>query len=432
MATTAEKTSKTKYVYGSGKDLQNAQSVFTPSQGYQLVDVSTKGFDPSTMQNDGIMLGGSGVNKNVTDNILSGKNITRLYGNTANETSNRMNQYMDDAQKSKVNSLMPTNTQFNFDGNMQDYLDQAQGLLKPQYDLSVNQLNKNYDSNIIPGIENDTLKRGLARSSYAGNRVDQANESRQDDLNNLSMQQQQAINNLGMQNYNTAYDRAYQQNNDQFNRGMSLYNAANQDLWQNKNFNADQTYKAQQQGNWQKQFDTSNNQWQKQYDTSNSQWQRQFDTSKNQWQQEFNFNKTNADRDYQLKLQQMAQAAARASRSGGSGSRGGSGGSYSGGSTSSVNGLLTGTKAQKANASSLLSNIYNDAQSGNNYDALLKYRNAMAASSDKTQQAAVSSIKKDIGSKNFEVIQDAVGQALIKKAQQNYADNNRAKAFGYR
>ncbi|MDV7402516.1 hypothetical protein RZS08_64440, partial [Arthrospira platensis SPKY1] len=176
---------------------------------------------------------------------------------------------------------------------------------------------------------------------------------------------------------------AYQLNNDQFNRGMSLYNSANQDLWQNKNFNADQAYKTQQQNNWQRQYDTSNSQWQKQFDTSNSQWQKTFD-----------FNKTNADREYQLKLQEMARAAAKASRGGSSGR---SGGSYSGGSSGSVNSLLTGTKAQKANASNLLNSIYNDAQGGNNYDALLKYRNAMAASSDKTQQAAVQSIKNDIG-----------------------------------
>lgn len=319
--TTAKSTATSKptqYVYGSGKDLQNAQSVFTPNLGYSLVDVSAPNFDASTMQSGGIMLGGSGVNKNVTDNILSGKNITRLYGNTANETADKMQQF-------KVNSLMPTNKEFSFEGNMQDYLDQAQGLLQPQYDLSVSQLNKNYDTNIIPGIENDTLKRGLARSSYAGNRVDQANEARQDDLNNLSMQQQQAINNLGMQTYDKAYDRAYQLNNDQFNRGMSLYGVANQDLWQNKNFNNENAWN-------QKNYDLNINQ----FNTSKDQWQKQFDNSNKQWQTEFNFNKTNADREYQLKLQELARAAAKAS-SGGGGSR------SSGGSKSS-SGNLTKTQ----------------------------------------------------------------------------------------
>lgn len=293
-STTTTNAKPTTYVYGSGKDLSNAQSVFTPNAGYKLVDVSVPNFDTSTMKKGGIMLGGNGVNKNVTDSMINNLGISRISGLNANDT-------MEKAQQYKVNSLMPTNNQFSFDGDMDTYLSQAQDMLKPQYQLNMNQINKNYDENVIPGINNDTLSRGLARSSYAGNRVDQAESARQDALANLSMQQQQAVNNMAMQTYDKAYDRAYQQNNDQFNRGMSLYNSANQDLWQNKNFNADQTYKAQQQNNWQKQYDTSNSQWQKQYDTSNSQWQKTFD-----------FNKTNADREYQLNLQQMAQAAAKA------------------------------------------------------------------------------------------------------------------------
>lgn len=290
-----ENTKPTTYVYGSGKDLSNAQSVFTPNSGYKLVDVSAPGFDTSTMQKGGIMLGGSGVNKNVTDSMLNNLGISRIAGLNANDT-------MEKAQQFKVNSLMPTNTQFSFDGDMDTYLNQAQDMLKPQYQLNMNQINKNYDENVIPGLNNDSLKRGLARSSYAGNRVDQAEAARQDDLSNLAMQQQQAVNNMAMQNYNTAYDRAYQLNNDNFNRGMSLYNAANQDLWQNKNFNN--------QNQWQqKNYDLSLNQ----FNTSKDQWQKQYDNANKQWQQEFNLNKTNADRDYQIKLQQLAQSAAKSS-----------------------------------------------------------------------------------------------------------------------
>lgn len=350
-STTTTNTKPTTYVYGSGKDLSNAQSIFTPNSGYKLVDVSAPDFDTSTMQSGGIMLGGNAVNKNITDSMLNNLGISRIAGLNANDT-------MEKAQQYKVNSLMPSdssfdmempqNTTFQFNGSMQQYLDQAQNLLKPQYDLQTKQLNSNYDNNIIPGLNNDTLKRGLARSSYAGNRVDQANEARQDDLSNLSMQQQMAVNNMASQNYNTAYDRAYReygdqfnrdmtlyntaygQYNDQFNRGMNLYNAANQDLWQNKNFNNENAWN-------QKNYDLSLNQ----LNTSKDQWQKQYDSSNSQWQKTFDFNKTNADREYQLQLQQMAQAAAKAA-SGGSRSSGGS--KSSGGNSKSSSGGLTKTQ----------------------------------------------------------------------------------------
>ncbi|MPN49500.1 hypothetical protein SDC9_197121 [bioreactor metagenome] len=56
----------------------------------------------------------------------------------------------------------------------------------------------------------------------------------------------------------------------------------------------------------------------------------------------------------------------------------------------------------------------------------------MAVSNDPNQQAKIASMKNDIGSKNLDNIQSAVGEALIRQNQINYGANNIAKAFGYR
>ena len=311
-----------KYVYGSGSDLQNAQNIFSPSQGYKLVDVSSPDFDAANMQSGGVMLGGNGVNGNITDDMLSRLNINRVWGKDSADTADKVGQY-------NVNSLMPGNNDFSFTGSMQDYLDQAQGLLKPQLDIADQSINTQYDTNLIPQANNDTLSRGLARSSYAGNRVDQLNTARSRDLSNALLQNQQQVNNLGLQNYNTAYDRAYNQYNDQFNHGMSLYSTANQGYWQNKNYNADQSYKQQQQSNW----------------------QNQFDTSKNQWQQGFDYTKQKDAQAFDLEQQKLAasMAAAAARSSGGGRSSGGSSSTAAKASQSQVD------KAAQANFDSLSS-----------------------------------------------------------------------------
>lgn len=310
----------TQYIYGSGADLNNARNIFGNNSNTKFVDTSASGFDPNSMVSGSIMLGGSGVNTNVTDNALANAGVARLGGSNAAGTADQLNQYY-------VNSLRPTAptqtdaptyTPFKFDGNMQTYLDQAQSSLAPQLQQQVNSIQTNYNNNLIPQANNDTLSRGLARSSYAGNRVDQvtANESR--DLQNAQLANQQQVNDLALKNYNTGYDRAYQLNKDQnvnnwqaynaqntanqqgFTNDNTLYNEANSNYQNNRNYNADQAYKQQQQNNW----------------------QQQVDNSKNQFQQQMDYNKNRDANNLALSYAQLAASRANAAnRSSGSGGR---------------------------------------------------------------------------------------------------------------
>ncbi|NMM62069.1 hypothetical protein HBE96_05065 [Clostridium sp. P21] len=353
-----------KYVYASGTDLQNAQNIFRTGDGYKIVDVSAPDFDPANMQKGGIMLGGNGVNKNITDNMLNRLDINRAYGQDSTGTAKAAENYYWDSQKPTSPTVVstPTFTPFSFTGNMQNYLDEAQQMLKPQYDLTVKNINDNYDTNLIPQANNDTLSRGLARSSYAGNRVDQVNKARTTDLTNAAMQEQQQINNMALQNYDKAYDRSYQGWKDQnannwqtynaqntanqqgFQNQMNLYNANRGDYWKNKSYDADQTYKQQQQNNWQKQFDTSNDQWQKTFD----------------------FNKQNADRQFDLEKEKLTAALSRAS-SGGSGGRGGGRSYSSGGRRSSSNSYGSEDDQIEAFASDKSIPLYNRLQDLDGY-----------------------------------------------------------------
>jgi len=285
-----------KIVYGSDRDLANAKNLYGNNPNYQFVDVSQQSFNPNSMVAGSVLLGGTGVNTNITDDMLNSLGVTRVGGKDEAATADKMG-------SSYVNSLAPTNDAFTFNGSMQDYLDQAQNLLSPQLEMEKIKINDNYDTQ-VENSDNDTLRRGLARSSYAGNRDDQINAYRNKDIMYADLANQQQVNNMASANYDKAYDRAYQLYNDQFNRQQQLYSNANSNYWQNKNFNADQAYKDQQQSNWQKEFDTSNDHWQKTFDNDNywkgvdqSNWQQTFDNNnywkgvdQSNWQQEFNNN----------------------------------------------------------------------------------------------------------------------------------------------
>jgi hypothetical protein len=211
---TAYNPNKTINIYGSGNDLKAAQDKYNGQQGVNFYNITDKGFDPNSMSN-GILLGGTGVTNNVNGIDLNKAGVQRVWGNTGTDTNNALNTYMNSygkptAPTAPTQISTPTYSAFNFGGNMQSYLDQAQNILAPQRQLAEQNINSNYDTSLIPQANNDTLSRGLARSSYAGNRVDQLNTARSRDISNADLQLQQQANNLGMQNYNAAYDRAYQ------------------------------------------------------------------------------------------------------------------------------------------------------------------------------------------------------------------------------
>jgi uncharacterized membrane protein YgcG len=337
-------------IYGSGADIQGAMKKYAGTPGVNFIDTSAQGFDPSTMQM-GIMLGGKGVNTNITDDMLNKAGIQRVWGQDAGETSNALSKYMSTYGQPNMptmpnmpnsnfslNTKAPAYNPFQFNGSMQDYLDQAQGLMKPQFDLAVQDINDNYDKNYIPQANNDTLSRGLARSSYAGNRVDQLNASRSKDLINADMQNNQLINNMAIQNYDKAYDRAYNAWNadNQFNWNKyradvqdqkDIYNINNQNAW--KNFDANMAlYNAQNDNyKWNKQFNNDNEWRQKEYNLkdrdsqwNNSRWAQEFVENNKHWQQQYDFEKQKFD---------WSKA-----NSGGSGGSGGGGRGRSGGRSS--------------------------------------------------------------------------------------------------
>lgn len=334
-------------IYGAGADMEGAIKKYAGTPGVNLIDTSAKGFDPSTMQ-IGIMLGGKGVNTNITDDMLNKAGIQRVWGQDAAGTANALSKYMSNYGQPNMPTMpnmpnsnfslndvkAPTYSPFQFNGSMQDYLDQAQGLMKPQFDLAVQNINDNYDKNYILQANDDTLSRGLARSSYAGNRVDQLNASRSKDLINADMQNKQLINNMAMQNYDKAYDRAYNSWNadNQFNWNKyradvqdqkDIFNMNNQNAW--KAFDANMNLYNAQNDNYKfdKQFGNDNKWKQKQYDLQdrNSQWEN------SRWAQEFVENNKHWQQQFDLEKEKFDWSKANSGGSGGSGG-GGRGRSY--------------------------------------------------------------------------------------------------------
>lgn len=241
----------------------------------------------------------------------------------------------------------PDYVAYNPNLNMSDYITQAQQLLAPQLQSNENKIN---DQNIIDikNANNDTLKRGIARGTYAGARVDTINTAKNRLLSDAQLNNDIQANSLASTNYNTAYDRGYNANKDLNANNWNTYSAnkASADTLFNNAYNAYRADVGDQKDIYNANYDNAWKQYGANYTTNQDALTQANNT------RDYNLKVTedataqsNADRNYALAVQ---EAAKKVSSSGG-------GGSSSGGAT----------KTQKANYQTYIGSALDANANGN-------------------------------------------------------------------
>lgn len=177
---------------------------------------------------------------------------------------------------------------------------QSLDLLKPQYERGQEQLKDLYGMN-MQGINDESLKRGLARGSYVGNRQDrETTESGKREVD-LDRNYNEQANLMASQNYDKEYNRQYQGYRDNTENTWRQYQANTDSMWRNYDslmdlYNLDLTTE---QNNYTNQY---NDAW-KQYDANYNQGRDAITDKQNAdnfalQQSQFDFTKTTDQRDY--------------------------------------------------------------------------------------------------------------------------------------
>ena len=102
----------------------------------------------------------------------------------------------------------PTIDPFSPNINMDDLIKQAAELLAPGFDKLRRQAADTH-TETVNALDNDSLRRGIARSSYAGNRIDKAIQEYNELLKDIGVEEQTQTNLLASQNYDKEYERQY-------------------------------------------------------------------------------------------------------------------------------------------------------------------------------------------------------------------------------
>lgn len=183
---------------------------------------------------------------------------------------------------------VPDVREFKPDIDREQLYEDALNLLKPQYERTLEQLQELYDIN-RQAINDDALKRGLARSSYVGSRLDAESERHGERIADAQRSLQEQANQLAAQQYNTEWNRQYQLYRDSIEDDWNRYNVQHQDAWNKYGilYDAWRDYIGDTQ--WQQQFD-----WQKEQTEKDRDFQReQFDWQKYIDQQQLNLKRAN-------------------------------------------------------------------------------------------------------------------------------------------
>lgn len=257
----------------------------------------------------------------------------------------------------------------------------------------------------------DNVSAQLQNRNQTATAVNQSNLQQQDYVNKL----QNAIEQVRQ---NANYESAAAVAQTEAQKMQSLLNQANQDRQYNYQLNrdkiGDERYK--QQFDYQKSRDTANDQWRnKTFDYQSARdklndlfrekdWNRQgiwHDADMQFREKDWNRQGQWHQDDVNYRNQQLALSKARASSTSSSG---------------------YGTNAQNSRANALWNNV-NGIIKSNGTDGLIEARQYLMDNK--------SDISSAVGKKNFELVQDAVGKALVKQNQKEFNLMKRAQAFGY-
>ena len=114
--------------------------------------------------------------------------------------------------------------------DMSELTDQSLELLKPQYERGKEKLQDLYTQN-VQHINDEALKRGIARGSYVGNRQDEETTQHGKRLGDLERDYNEQANLMATQNYDKEWNRQYQLHRDTTEDTWRRYNADVDTAW---------------------------------------------------------------------------------------------------------------------------------------------------------------------------------------------------------
>lgn len=193
---------------------------------------------------------------------------------------------------------VPDVREFKPDIDREQLYEDALNLLKPQYERTLEQLQELYDIN-RQAINDDALKRGLARSSYVGSRLDAESERHGERIADAQRSLQEQANQLAAQQYDAEWNRQYQLYRDSIADDWARYNAASQNAWNEYNalYNVWRDYVGDQRYNQQFNFNREQFDWEKEQAEKDRQFrQEQFDWQKYMDQEQLALQKQAATR----------------------------------------------------------------------------------------------------------------------------------------